>query len=628
MGRIVCRPDPPDKRGGARRFSPRPMTGAQRQKKYRKVRSDERKRCIAVLDMETDPFDQDTPIKELRNKKREPIFPFLAILYSDQFEPIIIWDETYEHFCNRVICAIEALPHRYTIYAHNGGKFDFLFLIHKLRGDVKFKGRGIMCARIGAHELRDSFHIIPERLGAYRKDKFDYSMLQRNRRAANRDTIISYCLADCRYTFEIVKAFVQSFGLKISIGQAAYARIKEFYTIERFSPGWDKYVREWYFGGRVQCLKGAGEFVGDYKLIDINSLYPFVMQQFSHPVGGFHDYTIRHGPPSNDTIFLEVSCKNKGAFLYRTETGEVTATHTEGTFKTTIWEYEVALKHSLISDVTVHACLDCGVRTDFAKFVGPLYHNRLQTKATLSKLQKAGLENSAEYIDTKKDDIFYKLLLNNGYGKFCQDPTRYKEHHITDPGEHPPLEWFNSIYELPPAEADKWKQPSYENEQFWIWVKPNPGFRYNNVGTGASITGAARAVLLDALQQAIDPIYCDTDSIICKGWRDLHIDKTELGAWDLEDEFSRVLINGKKLYSVWHKKAKNRTAEELARGLDPYYTIKSKGTAGLTWHDMLDMLNNDVCVAVPNRAPTLKKTGAQNFIVRNIRRTTERTLVI
>jgi DNA polymerase type B, organellar and viral len=624
---ITCPPDPPDARGGHNRL-PRPLTNGQRNKRHRSKQSEMRRRCIAILDMETDPFDQDTPIAELRHKKREPIFPFLAILYSDQFEPIIIWNENYDQFCDAVIHAIEALPDRYTVYAHNGGKFDFLFLIHKLRGDVKFKGRGIMCARVGAHELRDSYHIIPEKLAAYQKDRFDYSLLKRGRRPANRAAIIQYCLADCRYTFDIVKTFVQTFGLKISIGQAAMAKIKEHYTFENFGAGWDKYVREWYFGGRVECIKGAGEFHGDYKLIDVNSLYPDAMARYSHPIGGFHDYTIRCGPPSNDTIFIELYCRNRGALLARSESGETVSTVTTGVFKTTIWEYEVALKHGLISDIEIIQCLDCSKRTDFKKFVLPLYDNRLQTKATLSELRKLGLDSGAAFMDCKKDDIFYKLLLNNGYGKFCQDPTRYKEHYLTDAGASPPDEWMRSIYDLGYPECEPWLQPIFERHDYWIWAKPSPGFRYNNVGTGASITGAARAILLDALQKVQNPIYCDTDSIICTGWdeRQLHIHPTELGAWDLEDEFSKVLINGKKLYSVWHKKPKNRSAEELARGMSPDYTIKSKGTAGMTWQDMLALLTDDCSIAMPNRAPTLTKTGRQNYITRNIRRTTRRMI--
>ena len=201
--------------------------------------------------------------------------------------------------------------------------------------------------------------------------------------------------------------------------------------------------------------------------------------------------------------------------------------------------------------------------------------------------------------------------MNNGYGKFCQDPTRYKEHYITDPNDKPPADWWSSVYELGYPACEEYLQPIFENDRYWLWCKPAPGFRYNNVGTGASITGAARAVLLEALQNVSHPIYCDTDSIICKSWneRQLKIDKAQLGAWDLEDEYSRVIIAGKKLYAV--------------KRWDGSFTVKSKGTAGLNWEEMLSILDGHV-VPKTNRAPTLTKYGDQKYLLRAIKATAEK----
>src|ERR1700741_2078196 len=98
------------------------MTHAQRMRKCRAGKRAAKLREIAILDFETDPFDPD---------KREAIFPFVCELYSDQFGSIVIWGEQFERFIEKVITAIESLPGEYTIYAHNGGKFDFLFLVSK-----------------------------------------------------------------------------------------------------------------------------------------------------------------------------------------------------------------------------------------------------------------------------------------------------------------------------------------------------------------------------------------------------------------------------------------------------------------------------------------------------------------
>src|SRR5215831_20949996 len=99
----------------------RAMTKAQENFKYRAVKRENRLKHVAVLDMETDPF---------QNEHTE-IFPFCAELYSDQFGSIVLWEENYETLIEQIYQQILQLD-GYTIYAHNGGKFDFMFFVHKL----------------------------------------------------------------------------------------------------------------------------------------------------------------------------------------------------------------------------------------------------------------------------------------------------------------------------------------------------------------------------------------------------------------------------------------------------------------------------------------------------------------
>ncbi len=601
----------PNPRGRPKGIKP-PIPAKERKKAYRERQRQKRKDCIAILDFETDPFD---------NKSKTAVHPFAACLYrGPDFPVVVIWEEDFARFVDAVLSAIEALPDKHVIYAHNGGRFDFMFLVHKLRGEVSFKGRGIMSARIGSdgrHELRDSFHIIPEKLAGYKKDDFDYSVLTKARRNQHRDIIIDYMTNDCRYLFDIVKAFINEFGLKLSIGQAAMYELQQHYTVKKFSPGWDEYIRQYFFGGRVECLTGRTHVRGDFKLYDVNSMYPFVMAHCQHPIGDFHDYDLRPGDPGEHTVFIDLNCRNNGALIGKTDEGETTSRIVEGNFLTTIHEFNAALRHGLISDVEINFCIDCRERSNFEQFVTPLYQRRQLTKKILGDLRRAGEENSERYLDVKKDDIFLKLLLNNAYGKFAQNPRRFKEHYITDPDEKPPIQWLASLWQLPKEERDVYLLPEFESETYWIWSKPSPGFRFNNVGTAASITGAARAVLLDALQTASDPIYCDTDSIICRELNGVEIDKEKLGAWDIEEQFSEVIINGKKLYSCRFAKPKM-----LSDGQIIEYKIRSKGTSGLRWDDMVALYNGDTR-KVTNFGPTLTRYGDQSYIVREIRATAE-----
>lgn len=564
-----------------------PMAKADYQNEYRQAAKEMVARNIAILDMETDPFD---------NATKSAVFPFLAVLYSDEFETVVIWDEDHKSFVSKVIAAIEAIPEKFTIYAHNGGKFDFMFLMSQLRGDIMFKGRGIMGAKIGAHTLRDSFHIIPEKLASFQKDDFDYANMARGKRDSVRDQIIDYCIADCRYLLDLVKGFVGEFGPKISIGQAAMAELKKHYPVQRVTASTDAFLRQFFFGGRVECLQGRIMEKGHWKLYDVNSMYPAAMVNYRHPVG--NDYVVRPGQPGEFTCFIELNCTNRGALVRRNEAGDTTATEPSGRFFTTIHEYRMALKYGLIDDVEILFCVDNIHRTDFSRFIVPLYERRLSTKAKLKTLAAQGLAATREYIETKKDDIFVKLLLNNAYGKFAQNPRRYKEHFISNPGDGPPpqLEGFGHL-------------PAHQCDDYWIWERPSPKQRFNNVGTSASITGAARADLMEAIHLAVDPVYCDTDSLICRDLPGLELDPIKLGAWDLEAEFSEVIINGKKMYAC-----------QPLDGSKP--KIRSKGVGGLTYEDMTRIFN-DAIIPVTNFGPTITKTGSQHYLTRRVRATAQ-----
>lgn len=586
MEAIVWTP-PIVKRGRPPLFDKR-MSAAEQSRNYRKLTKSLRITRIGVIDFETDPFDAEN---------NGDVKPFTGCIYTDDFDPIVIWNEDFNAFIEELIAELEALEHSYIFYAHNGGKFDYMFLMHKIRGDVKFKGRGIMSARLGKHELRDSFHIIPEKLANLQKDDFDYKYMRAEWRNKKRDEIIRYMISDCRYLLDYVKAFVEEHGLKISIGQAAMYELKQHYTVKKLAAPSDAFVRRYFFGGRVECLQGRGYWKGDYKLYDVNSMYPHVMANFQHPIG--NNYVVRSGDPGPHTVFLAVECRNFGAFVMRGENNETSATEEYGTFLTTIWEYEAAVRLGLIDVIQIKHCVDVEERSDFKKFILPLYEKREITKQQLRILEKAGKENTAEYQDIKKQNIFLKLKMNNAYGKFAQNPRKFKESYITEPDEMP--------------DDGEWGDlPAFRSDLYSIWERPAPCMAFNNVGTAASITGAARAVLMEAIHNAVDPIYCDTDSLICKKLANTELHESKLGAWDLEAEFQEVIIAGKKLYGC--------------RAIDPKTghwgqpKIKSKGASGLSWEQIVSMLDEKI-IEVLNKAPTLTKRGEQFYMRRRIRAT-------
>lgn len=549
---------------------------------------------IAVLDMETDPFDGKSSIK-----------PFCCEIYSEHFEPVVIWDENFDEFADSVYSTIENLPGKYTIYAHNGGRFDWLFLVKLLRGKVSFKGRAIMSAKIGRHEIRDSYHIIPTKLAAYRKDDFDYSFLLPENRNKKRAEILDYLHHDCVYQYEIVKDFIQKFGKVLSIGQAAFKRVKSLKQIENLGEVTDQFFRDYFYGGRVECLRGAGHFDQQFKLYDVNSMYPFVMAEYSHPLGC---ETLHSTKISENTFFLDIECDNFGALVARDENGSLTTNIERGIFKTTIHEYKTALELGLIENVKIHKTIDFYLHDNFADFVTPLYQSRQKTKTELKNCEP----ESARYFELKREDLFYKLLLNNCYGKFAQNPRKFKDHFYTDYNDHPNGQLINE-FQVMDENSNIWQLSEesrdfdHPEKSFKVWSMPVKFLRFNNVATAASITGAARSVLMRGIKSAINPIYCDTDSIICEHLN-LELNNSKLGAWSIDAEMDEAIIAGKKLYGYRKNDA---------------VTIKAKGAKGLSWNNLNKIIDNIPQINV-NTAPTIKKTGEQQYISRKIQLTTSK----
>ena len=133
---------------------------------------------------------------------------------------------------------------------------------------------------------------------------------------------------------------------------------------------------------------------------------------------------------------------------------------------------------------------------------------------------------------------------------------------------------------------------------------------YNDCFVAASVTGAARALLMDAIIHCKRPIYCDTDSIVCEGLGDNTVlSPTELGAWDLEGEGDCIYIYGKKVYALYNegkpytdKKGNEKTANK---------GVKMKAT------EIKDLvLGHDFIWQ--NEAPSFKRDGRVLFIERKL----------
>jgi hypothetical protein len=535
------------------------------------------KKEIAVVDCETDPFEYGTVVK-----------PF-AIGFDTDDRYIDFWgDNCVQEFFDWL--ATETAEGReYIIYAHNGGKFDFFFFLDYLDpGQTPLiMGGRLVKIYFAGQEFRDSFAIIPQALGSYKKDEIDYQKFTRDRREENKLEIREYLKSDCLYTRELICGFHNMFGDKLTIASASLPMLNSFTGFEKIAgDAFDERFRRFYYGGRNQCFETGillPKYGSKFFVYDRNSMYPAVMRDVKHPISNRPEL---QRAIDNETDFACIEAINDGALPMRADNGGLDFTVKRGTFYATIHEINAGLETGTLKILRVLHAWKFDRKASFAEFVETFYNMRLDAKASGDKVR----------------DILYKFCLNSGYGKFALNPRKFRQ-------------WSMTIGEVPQPQAtdtnpDGWSLHSQSGDLF-IWSRPNPrkgGFY--NVATAASITGAARANLLLNIAISKRPVYCDTDSIICEGFAG-DLNETELGGWKLEATGDRIAIGGKKLYTIYNKSELEATGEAIKRA--------SKGVR-LSPSEIVQVCNGQEIV-YKNPVPCFSLDGSADFVERRIRAT-------
>lgn len=571
------------------------------EKRSRKNKRDTRR--IATIDAETDPA-----------KPGRFMEPFAWGFFDGQ----IYKDWWGKEATAQVVEHIRDLPEPYIIYAHNGGKFDFQFLVKELEENVLFIGSRIASAWIKGnhvdekgkpimHELRDSLSIIPVPLAdAAEKMAFDYDKMETHRREKHKPEILEYLKVDCLELHRIVGIYRETFGNALTMASAAMKKLNEammpegypdahtYRVYERLAPRQDADFRPFYFGGRVECFR-KGVLRGNWNVYDIVSSYPTAMRNCLHPVGAQWEIT---RDITELTDFALIEAWSDGALPLRQEDGSLAFPRMRGEFHATIHEIQAGIETGRLKIHRVKHARQCRDKTTFAPFIDKFFNLRQEAK-------KAKDETF---------DLFWKLVMNGAYGKFAQNPEKFKDHILWTGGEMP-------------SRIHGW-HPEYVTDDYTIFARKTeeyyPGSNarsFLNVATGASITGAARARLLRGLSSAIDPVYCDTDSIICKRLEGVEIGTKSLGSWTHEAEGHTVAIVEKKLYCVLGAAAtddKERAKRVKKYGRDDCVKLASKGVR-LMADEILAAARGEI-VEHTMGFPTLKPDGTQTYITRAIKR--------
>lgn len=529
---------------------------------------------IGVIDFETDPF-----LFERAPK------PFVVELYfgSDDPDNVVFWGprcakQISEHLLNLDDCLI---------YAHNGGKFDFHFLLRYMSaGEIKIINGRIAQVFMGACELRDSFLIIPFALDKYKKTKIDYGMFEADVRntKANKAAILNYLHDDCVYTRELIIGFRKHTKGALTVGSAAFASMRKLdIPLEKQSEWHDVRMRPYFFGGRVQVFV-PGVIKEPVHILDINSAYPYAMMAEHAHGGGYLETT---NGKIRDQSFVRLNAVSTGVFPFRNQKTKRLEFPDDGVvreFLTTGWEFNMARKCKLLSHYVILSVLTPQKTINFKKFVEHHINER----------------NKAKLIKDTINDLAHKTMANSGYGKLAINPRDFEDYELAAVGDNAPqLRGFKFEDDLT-DELALWAKPAYDGDGFY------------DVATAASITGYVRAMLMQKIfkerKLGNTVYYCDTDCVMVSGLHNA-TPNTKLGAWKYEGRADRGAFAGKKLYAL-----KGEFGDKIEK--------KASKGANLTYSEILSIARGKT-VVWKNRAPNFKlgtSVENPNFVERSIKR--------
>ncbi len=373
-----------------------------------------------------------------------------------------------------------------------------------------------------------------------------------------------YCRNDVRIDYENFKQFIR-FLVGNTISRLCYTRASTAmaaYMLRHYNT--PIYIhnnaeaialeRASYKGGRCECFFIGNPGYDSYYVLDVNSLYPFVMRNNPSPVKYkritgcisvkhlkrlLRDYAIVA------TVLIET---NEPVYAVRKER----TLFPIGTFETTLCtpELDYALKHKHLKEV--YACVVYEQANIFKSYVDTIYTLRRD-------FISAGV------------DIYQNLckyLLNSLYGKWGQKAENWVK--IGDCPNEPDREEL-----LFTNESNKVMRLRYLLGE--VFELKTYGEAYNSFPAISShVTAYARMYLWSLMQLAGKGnfFYCDTDSLIVndKGMDNLTpvLDETKLGFMKHEETTHHLVIHGLKDYEKDSKtviKGIRRDAVKVSEGV-------------------------------------------------------------
>jgi len=441
----------------------------------------------------------------------------------------------------------------WTLYAHNGGKFDIPLLLREVllnytnfkisTNDIvelnkSFIGFGLQKGEFKI-KMKDSLRLLPKSLGKLTEEfKVEHKKLTElvNHNEITlenynnyKEELEKYLHNDCLGLLEVLHLFSKNVynDLKINITEcytgASLSKknyFKNYYEhketpIYTLNNDIDKFIRDGYGGGRCECFRIGTPIKGKIYYLDFTSLYPST-----------GCYMLPFGIPTKTNI---------------TENTDITLNTLQNNFG--FWDVLVKTKN--FNKKPIH-----GLKDDFGRFIFPHFSSWTKLNGLFTEEIKIGLTNDIyEYkfiegynfnkkpflkkfftdafnkkAQAKKDGNVslsecYKIIANSGYGFWglrTKNRDSIKAFYDDDGGVIPIIQQ-NKLLDV--AQYGKYTFARCYND---LDVKDF------NVSIASAISSYARIVLWSAINdienKGGEVYYCDTDSIMTNLNISLHPD--------------------------------------------------------------------------------------------------------
>ena len=372
-----------------------------------------------------------------------------------------------------------------------------------------------------------------------------------------------YCKRDTEIMVEMFLHLVQFLidnrvsRLCYTLGSTAMAAfLFRHYGVEIYIHNNSKAIdleRESYKGGRTECFYIGTLSDGPYFVVDVNSLYPFVMQNNQFPVKYDHMAT---GLSLSELSELLIDRSVVADVMLDTDVAAYAVKRDRtlfpvGKFRTVLTSPELAfaIKYNHIAEIfSVVSFYQSNI---FSSYVRRFYKLRNDCKAK----------------DNLLFEHFCKLLLNSLYGKFGQKIEVWKK--IGDcPGEPDRIE---DIIDTVTHRRRRLRYLLGELSEMTGFTES----RHSFPAISSHVTAFARLYMFRLMQVAgkENLFYCDTDSLFVNsaGLEKLKrfMDDTKLGKLKLESQTETLTIYGLKDYIIDTKtviKGIKKSAIRIAQG--------------------------------------------------------------